>query len=177
MLIYSKVNSDKELSEILELQHKNLFENVSKEDREEHGFVTVKHTLEILKAMNIVCPHTIVKHEDKVVGFALSMTKDFAEDIEVLKPMFYEISKLVSDEKYIVMGQICIDKDFRKQGIFKGLYEFMKTVICLNTFDVIITEIDIKNVRSLNAHESVGFEGLKDFQAGDKNWRIVLLKI
>ncbi|PQB08466.1 hypothetical protein BST83_16045 [Polaribacter filamentus] len=177
MIQYTKAQSNNELEQILELQKNNLFENLSEEEKKEHGFVTIKHTFEILKAMNDVCPHTIAKFEDKVVGFALSMTKDFAEDIEVLKPMFYEISKLVSDEKYIVMGQISIDKDFRKQGVFKGLYEFMKTVICLNTFDAIITEIDIKNERSLNAHESVGFKVLKDFKAGDKNWRIVLLKI
>jgi len=176
MIIYTKVTSDRELNEILELQDKNLLENLSEEEKKEHGFVTIKHTFEILKAMNDVCSHTIAKHEDKVVGFALSMTKEFSEDIEVLKPMFHEISKLVSDENYIVMGQICIDIKYRKQGVFKGLYEFMKTDICLNTFDSIITEIDIKNERSLNAHEAIGFERLKDFKAGDKNWRIVLLK-
>jgi hypothetical protein len=130
MFTYTKVSSDKELSEILELQHKNLFENLSEEEKEKHGFVTIKHTLEILKAMQQSCPHTIAKHEGKVVGFALSMTKDFADDIAFLKPMFHEISKLVSTEKYIVMGQICIDKDFRKQGVFRGLYQFMKTFIC-----------------------------------------------
>ena len=177
MIIYTTSTTIEELKQILALQEKNLLENLSEEEKKEQGFVTIKHSLDILKKMNDVCPHTIAKFEDRVVGFALSMTKDFAEDIEVLKPMFYEISKLVSDEKYIVMGQICIDKDFRRQGVFKGLYEYMKTVICLNTFDAIITEIDIKNERSLTAHESVGFKGLKDFKAGDKNWRIVLLKI
>jgi len=176
MILYTKAQHNSELEQILELQKNNLLENLSEEEKKEHGFVTIKHTFEILKVMNDVCPHTIAKFENRVVGFALSMTKGFAEDIDVLKPMFHEISKLVSGEKYIVMGQICIDKDFRKLGIFKGLYEFMKTVICLNTFDTIITEIDIKNERSLKAHESVGFERLKDFKAGDKNWRIVLLK-
>ncbi|PQJ76623.1 GNAT family N-acetyltransferase [Polaribacter glomeratus] len=176
MIQYTKAQSNNELEQILELQKNNLFENLSEEEKKEHGFVTIKHTFDILKAMNDVCPHTIAKHEDKVVGFALSMTKEFAEDIEVLKPMFHEISKLVSNENYIVMGQICIHKKYRKQGVFKGLYEFMKTVICLNTFNSIITEIDIKNERSLNAHEAVGFVRLKDFKAGDKNWRIVLLK-
>jgi nitrite reductase/ring-hydroxylating ferredoxin subunit len=176
MIQYTKAQSNNELAQILELQKNNLFENLSEEEKKEHGFVTIKHTFDILKAMNDVCPHTIAKHEDKVVGFALSMTKEFAEDIEVLKPMFHEISKLVSDENYIVMGQICIHKQYRKQGVFKGLYEFMKTVICFNTFNAIITEIDIKNERSLNAHQAVGFERLKDFKAGDKNWRIVLLK-
>ncbi|MFQ3304994.1 MAG: putative GNAT superfamily acetyltransferase [Polaribacter sp.] len=177
MFTYTKVTADKELSEILDLQRKNLFQNLSKDDREEHGFVTIKHTLEILKAMQQACPHTIAKYEGKVVGFALSMTKDFANDIAVLKPMFDEISKLVSTEKYLVMGQICIAKDFRKQGVFRGLYQFMKTVICLNIFDAILTEIDLKNHSSLKAHESVGFLQLKDFKNENRSWRIVALKV
>jgi predicted GNAT superfamily acetyltransferase len=177
MITYTKVTVNAELEQILELQEKNLLENLSEEEKKEHGFVTIKHTLEILKAMNNACPHTIAKAENKVVGFALSMTKDFANDIAVLKPMFQEISKLVSDENYIVMGQICIDKNYRKQGVFRGLYDFMKTAICVNKFDAIITEIDIKNERSLKAHESIGFVHLKDFKAADKNWRIVSLKV
>ena len=127
--------------------------------------------------MNNACPHTIAKHGEKVVGFALSMTKDFVSKIDVLKPMFAEISKIVSDENYLVMGQICIDKNYRKLGVFKGLYQFMKSDICKNRYSSIITEIDIKNERSLNAHKSVGFELLKDFTTGDKKWRIVWLKV
>ena len=53
----------------------------------------------------------------------------------------------------------------------------MKTVTCLNTFDRILIDIDRKNHRSLKAHESIGFVYLKDFNAGDKNWRIVSLKV
>ncbi|MDP5107016.1 MAG: GNAT family N-acetyltransferase [Polaribacter sp.] len=177
MISYTKATSVDELKQIMELQKINLFENLSEEERKEQGFVTVKHTLEILQAMNNACPHTIAKHEEKVVGFALSMTKDFAGEIDVLKPMFAEISKIVADENYLVMGQICIDKNYRKQGVFKGLYHFMKSDICKNSYSSIITEIDIKNERSLNAHQSVGFELLKDFTAGDKNWRIVWLKV
>ena len=119
MIIYTTSTTIEELKQILVLQEKNLLDNLSEEEQKEHGFVTIKHTFEILKAMNDVCPHTIAKFEDKVVGFALSMTKDFAEDIEVLKPMFYEISKLVSDEKYIVMGQICIDKILESKASLK----------------------------------------------------------
>lgn len=177
MINYTKASSTNELEQIIALQKINLLENLSEEEKKEQGFVTVKHTLEILKVMNNACAHTIAKHKDKVVGFALSMTKDFAGEIEVLKPMFQEISKVVTDENYLVMGQICIDKNYRKQGIFKGLYQFMKTDICANKYNSIITEIDIKNERSLNAHQSVGFTLLKDFKADGKNWRIVLLKV
>ena len=75
------------------------------------------------------------------------------------------------------MGQICIDKKYRKQGVFKGLYNFMKTNAFSDNYDLIITEIDIHNSRSLKAHESVGFNKLKDYNSEDKNWRIVSLKI
>lgn len=177
MISYTKATSVDELKQIMELQKINLFENLSEEERKEQGFVTVKHTLEILQAMNNACPHTIAMHNDKVVGFALSMTKDFADEIAILKPMFAEISKIVSDENYLVMGQICINKNYRKLGIFKGLYQFMKLDICKNRYSSIITEIDSRNQRSLNAHESVGFKFLKDFTTGNKEWRIVWLKV
>ncbi len=177
MIVYSKASSEIELKQILELQNKNLPQSLFGKEKVNEGFVTVCHSIEVLKEMNNFCSHTIAKHKDKVVGYALSMTKDFALDIVVLKPMFHEISKIISDKKYIVMGQICIDKEFRGKGLFRGLYEFMKTTICLNDFEIIITEIDMTNQRSLKAHESIGFKKMKDYKYEDKNWRIVSLKV
>lgn len=177
MIYYTKVKTDKELLEILELQKKNLPENLSSTEKEKQGFVTVKHSFKILKKMNDMCEHTVAKHKDKVVGYALSMTKDFANDIEILKPMFTEISNTLPNENYLVMGQICIDKEFRGLGVFRGLYNFMKTEICNLEFSKIITEIDTKNSRSLRAHKSVGFKDLKDYVSDEKIWRIVFLEI
>jgi hypothetical protein len=177
MIVYTKASSEKELKQILGLQRKNLPKDLSNEEKSNEGFLTVEHTLEILKKMNDYCPHSIAKYNDKVVGFALPMTKDIGDEITVLKPMFYQINQIISDEKYMVMGQICIEKEFRKKGIFRGLYQFMKTDICPNKFDLIITEIDINNHRSINAHKSVGFTKMKDYKFEDKNWRIVSLKI
>ena len=64
-----------------------------------------------------------------------------------------------------------------KVSIQMVLQQFMKTVICLNTFDRILIEIDRKNHRSLKAHKSIGFVKLKYFNVGDNNWRIVSLKV
>jgi L-amino acid N-acyltransferase YncA len=75
------------------------------------------------------------------------------------------------------MGQICIDKEYRGQGVFRGLYQFMKTEICFSRFSSIITEIDVNNSRSLRAHNSIGFTKIKDYKCGDKNWRLVSLKV
>ena len=63
-----------------------------------------------------------------VVGFALVMLSNFRNEIEVLIPMFERIDELVpKDKTYVIMGQICVDKNYRKQGIFRGLYDFYRT--------------------------------------------------
>ena len=88
MITYSRASTLEELEQILTLQKNNLPENLSHKEKIEQGFVTVKHSLEILKRMNDECAHTIAKNNNKVVGYALSMTNNFASEIEVLKPMF-----------------------------------------------------------------------------------------
>lgn len=177
MVTYTQTTSIEELMQILALQEVNLLENLTVQEKRHHGFVTVKHTINILKKMHEVCPHTIAKFDNKVIGFALSMTKEFSNDIEILKPMFLEIDKTEISKNYIVMGQICIDKEYRKKGVFRGLYNYMKTEICKDNFDVIVTEIDVNNKVSLNAHQAIGFEQLIDYNFQGKNWRIVSLEV
>lgn len=176
MVTYHKTTSIEELKEILALQKRNLLQNLSKEEQEPQGFVTVEHSLEILIKMNKSCQHSIAKSNNKVIGYALSMTKEFANNIAVLKPMFKEIAKSTTNKNYIAMGQICIDKKYRGIGVFRGLYKFMQTDVC-SSYTAIITEIDTKNLRSLRAHKSVGFKKIKDYKADNKNWRIVSLEV
>lgn len=177
MIQYTRASSAEDLKQILELQKKNLPNGLSEKEKLKDGFVTVHHSFKILKEMNDTCAHTIAKFDDKVIGYALSMTKSFGDKIEVLKPMFDEISKLEKCNNYLVMGQICIDKEYRGKGLFRGLYNFMKTKVCATLFDEIITEIDVKNNRSINAHKAIGFETLKEYMANNQKWRIVSLKV
>ena len=111
------------------------------------------------------------------------MFQEFAEKIPVLVPMFRQIHHLkykgipLKDSRYVVMGQICIDKAYRTRGIFKGLYNTMKTVMN-NHFDYIITEISDQNIRSLQAHYKIGFTHLNTYTSADDTlWVIVLLDI
>lgn len=174
-IIYCRASTDEELNLILKLQKQNLPDSLSKSEIENEGFLTVVHTFEILKQMNDCCSHIIAKKGDEVVGYALCMHPKFADGIEVLRPMFSEINKIISGNlKYIIMGQICVDKNYRKKGIFRGLYGFMSQELKAN-FDIIITEVNAKNVRSLNAHKAVGFQVLKEYSADNKNWVIISL--
>ncbi|MCM4171265.1 N-acetyltransferase [Arenibacter sp. TNZ] len=174
-VVVTSCTKDSELQQILSLQQKNLITNLGPGEKEKEGFVTVSHTLELLTKMNTACPHIIAKDQEKVVGYALCMHPLFGNDIEVLKPMFKEIASVVPKaEPYMVMGQICIDKEYRRRGIFRKLYETMKNTI-QPYFTSIITEVDASNLRSLEAHYAVGFKDLKTYSAGGQDWKLIVL--
>ncbi|MEM8999426.1 MAG: GNAT family N-acetyltransferase [Bacteroidota bacterium] len=176
MIFYKQAATAYELEQILTLQQKNLPKNLSNEEIGSQGFLTVEHTFAVLQEMNQTCPHIIATEKNQVVGYALCMHPKFSRTIEVLRPMFYEINQVVSkNENYLVMGQICIAKEFRGKGIFRGLYETMKRTLPFG-FDHIITEVDTKNHRSMNAHSAIGFRELKRYTANGKEWSLIVLK-
>ncbi|RLD27242.1 MAG: N-acetyltransferase [Bacteroidetes bacterium] len=174
---YKRADSTEELNQILELQSINIPSSISKNELKTQGFVTVHHDFEILKSMNDKCPHIIAKSDKKVVGYALCMLKEFKEKIEVLKPMFKHIDNcLKQNDAYIVMGQVCIDKAFRKQGMFRGLYYYMKLQLQAE-FDMIVTEVDVANTKSLDAHYAIGFKTIYSYRSTQQDWEILYWKL
>ncbi len=176
MVSYKRAGTKYELQQILELQQYNLSTYLSEEECLREGFVTISHSFDLLKKMNDVCPHIIAKDENKVIGYALCMHPQFSEEIDLLKPMFQALRTIFSKhEKYIVMGQICIAKDYRKMGIFRSLYHTMKEVL-EPEFKSIVTEVNRSNQRSLNAHYSIGFRHLKTHKSKGRSWELIVLK-
>ena len=176
-IIYSRADSSTEMEEILVLQQKNLPGNIDEAEIATEGFLTVSHTSELLSRMNNVCPHIIAKSGDRLVGYALCMHPSFRDKIEVLKSMFVKIDALVDPGlDYIVMGQICIDKDYRRKGIFRGLYGFMRSEL-ESDYDMIITEVDDENRRSLDAHYAVGFKEMIVYPSHGRKWHMVGLEL
>ena len=180
MIKYTTAKTISDLRQIIDLQAANLPANISEEEFHKEGFVTVKHDLNLLKEMNGITPHIIAKKGEKIIGYTLSMNKVFQSRIPVLKPMFEQIDALSFEDNplscadYIIMGQVCIAKGYRGQGIFRGLYHEMKSSLS-SKYPYVITEIDYLNKRSLKAHQKVGFEQLHEYHSADeKHWIIVL---
>ena len=174
----------KNLPDILTLQQENLVQNRSLENIQKEGFVTVVHSLQNLKKICGSYTHSIALDENnKVVGFALIMLKEYRNEIEILKPLFNLIDTLSFDQirlqnaPYFVMGQVCVAKNVRKQGVFSKLYahliERTKT-----DFDYIITEISSKNPLSLKAHAAVGFKLVHQHKSDlGEEWNVVILTL
>ena len=175
MIGYKRATRKYELEQILQLQRDNLPSVVSEEIKKTEGFVTVHHDFDILNRMNEACPHIIATNDEMVVGYTLCMHPKFGDEIEVLKPMFAEITRILgTDEKYIAMGQVCVAKAYRRQGIFRNLYNYMLDEI-KPEFNCIITEVDCKNTRSLKAHYGIGFKLLSRYQSGGHDWELIRL--
>lgn len=173
-ILYKRASTLEELEQIRELQLQNSSQNITYEEKLQEGFVTVQHTVALLEQMNTACAHIIAKEGEKVVGFALVMLSNFRNEIEVLIPMFERIDALLPPNKsYVIMGQVCVDKNYRKQGIFRGLYDFYRTQL-QHEFDYLITEVAAINQRSMNAHESIGFKKIDSYEEDGINWNIML---
>ncbi|GAA0879120.1 hypothetical protein GCM10009119_20880 [Algoriphagus jejuensis] len=178
MIQFKPAESPEELQGILGLQHSNLPKNISATEKSEQGFVTVNHSYEQLLEMNAIAPHLIAKEDGRVIGYVLAMTKASKALVPVLVPMFRQFDrvnfggKLVADFDYMVIGQICVDKNHRGQGIFDRMYEAYGALFS-ERFDFAITEIAVSNVRSIKAHQRVGFEVIHEFSDETEDWVIV----
>jgi len=179
MIKYQLTTTTKELEEIIALQQKNLPVNISRSEITEQGFVSAQHSLELLTKMHDEHPHVIAKDGEKVVGYALCMLQEFRNEIPLLTPMFTQtdaaIKALNEPINYMVMGQVCVDKAYRKRGIFRALYNYMKENIS-KEYNAIITEVDVKNIRSVNAHKAIGFTILKEHKSNHQTWQLILLR-
>ena len=166
---YSRSKNELELQKVLELQKRNTRRVLSSEELRSEGFVTVVHDLDLLKKMHRSCPHILAKKGEEIVGYALAMVSDFRDEIPILVPLFELIDRLLPDSKYLVMGQICIDKSFRGKGIFSQMYQYYRDQLH-NSYDCLVTEVSSGNQRSLQAHLHIGFEHLYTHVENQEEW-------
>ena len=173
-IIYTRAKTSEELIQIRTLQFQNISTNITSAEKQQEGFVTVQHSLELLEQMNAACANIIAKEDQKVVGFALVMLPKFRNEIEILIPMFEKIETIMPlNKSYVIMGQICVDKNYRRKGVFRQLYLFYKEEL-QKKFDFLITEVAAINLRSINAHQSVGFKTIEIYEDKGILWHIML---
>ena len=180
MIIYTTAANKADLNAISVLQKANLRKNLSKEDVETYGFVTVDHSLEMLEELHAIEPQIIAKDGAEVIAYVLAMTKKSRYDIPIICPMFEEFDKviykgkLVSDYNYMVVGQVCIHKNYRGMGVFEKCFQVYKNTF-VDRYEFSITEIAVTNHRSRKAHKKVGFEEIHFYKdVNDTEWVIVV---
>lgn len=103
-IVYTVTQSDQDLQQILELQRANLPDQLTSQELQSQGFVTLRHDLDILRLMHQVYPHVIAKYADtddhknnnRVIGYALCMMKN----AEPLLPTFAGVFQIIESIPY-----------------------------------------------------------------------------
>ena len=179
---YTTVVDERDVRQIHELQSANHHSVVDPEAAVSEGFTSVRHRLDVLAAMNREYPSIVAKDGDAVCGYCLMMPRTFRAQVPELESMFATLEplhwhgeRLADNPRWFVMGQVCVAAGFRGRGLFDGMYAKLREVYSPE-FDLAITEISHRNLRSLRAHRRVGFETLlaHDGATADEQWEIVV---
>ncbi len=179
MIEFTRTKTKQDLWGILALQKENLIQNISEEEKKSQGFVMVQHSYDIMESLHSIEPHIIAKDGHLVAAYCLAMTKHSRKDIPMLIPMFEQFDildykgKKVSEYNYMSVGQVCVGKAYRGQGIFQQLYETYRDSF-RDEYEFAITEVSTHNFRSMKAHQKIGFEVIKTFKDEFEEWAIVI---
>ena len=179
MITIKRVTETAELEGIKLLQQENLKTNLTGEEILAEGFVTAEYSLDFLKIMHEAGPSIIAKDDELVIGYALVADKLIRHHHDLLADLFNTIDntlykgKLLKDTKYVVVGQLCVSKQYRGMGLVQQMYDHYRN--CLSgQFDCCITDIAQGNPRSLKAHIKAGFQVISTLNFGGVKWDIVL---
>ncbi len=178
MIETSLVTGRADLEQILELQRENHRDVVSSDDAQREGFVTVAHTLDTLEGMHALAPSIIARAGADLAGYALVMPVETRTLVPILEPMFRQLEALswrgepLTARPYYVMGQICVARRYRGQGVFDALYREHRARYA-SRFAACVTEIATRNTRSMRAHARVGFELVKTYRDATDEWAVV----
>src|SRR4051812_31019214 len=168
------VTGDGELKQILDLQRRNLARNLGEREIAENGFVTVEHTLDVLRRMHGLVPSIVARDGDELAGYALVMSVERRSFIPVLEPMFQRLDALgLFQRRFYVMGQICVASPYRGRGVFDLLYGAHREHL-RGRFESVVTEVSTRNPRSLRAHRRIGFEELERYRDATDEWVLLI---
>lgn len=175
----TRVSRPDEIIGIRDLQSLNLKQNITAEEAIEQGFLTAAYTIDYLQEMNSASRSIIAKDGDKVVGYALVATKDVRKGHDLIEGLFDAIDaceyngKSLKDVNYVVVGQLCVAKEYRGQDLVQKLYGHFRDCLS-NEFTYLVTDVAKANVRSLKAHKKRGFKIINELIYGGFGWDIVL---
>lgn len=179
---YTLVRGLRDLEQILALQAENHRDCIDAATAAQDGFTSVRHDPHVLGAMNHAHPSAIAVCGDVLAGYCLMMGQQFRDQVPMLAPLFalfdrlqWRGTPLAGNPRWFVMGQVCVARAFRGQGVFDGLYRQLRDAYAAQ-FDFVVTEISQRNVRSMRAHRRVGFETLEVYHdaAANEDWAVVV---
>ena len=175
-MITTRIGNKSDINGVLSLQEKYLFRNLSEIERES-GFVTTPFTVpqleEIIKQNGIFVAEN-EKHE--IVAYAFAGSWKYFEQWEIFNYMVSRFPQLsfngneITTQNSFQYGPVCIEKDYRGQGVLNLIFEEMR-IEFLKKYPLSITFINKVNAISTRAHtKKLGWEIIDEFQFNNNTY-------
>merc|ERR1711941_239747 len=116
------------------------------------------HTPNVVAVANVAGSQTVVGYSLGMLPEHLPLVKDANGD-KVLKPLHDLLitlqwkGRLLMDSKWMMGGQLCVARTFRKRGLAVKIYDLQSELGKAAGFSALVTEVDALNIPSLRAHE------------------------
>ena len=179
MAIIKMVQTEQELKGLKNLQNANLRRLIGEEEAMKEGFVTSEYSLELLEKMHQEHPSIIAKEGDEVVGYVIVTNKSVLGEHDEIDHLFHTVDEmefngeLLKNCTYILVGQLCVGKSHRGQGLVQAMYKYYKENFS-QQYQYLVTDISQANPRSIKAHKKSGFETIGVIEQVGTGWDIVL---
>ncbi|KAJ3320118.1 hypothetical protein HDV06_005683 [Boothiomyces sp. JEL0866] len=166
---------ERHLSQILHLSKINNKNNLTLEQQSE-GFTTAEYSLEFMQKLHAETPAVVALDNDQVVGYVIAVPKHLAAHHPLLEDMVNQIDqneyKPFKSMEYIVVGQLCVAKDYRGMGLVPRMYTQLKNEY--QRFDCAVTDIDQRNIRSKKAHLKSGWKVFGEIEYSGIQFELII---
>lgn len=163
---------------VLDLQKRYLVSNLTEEEKKS-GFVTTPFSVEQLTYVINNEGLFIAKDNNKIIAYIFAESWDFFSQYPIFEYMISLFPKLkfldfgFSTKNSFQYGPICIDKNYRGQGLINSLFEFMRIHV-VKKYPLGLTFINKTNISSLKAHtQKLKWTIIGDFQFNNNEYLIL----
>jgi L-amino acid N-acyltransferase YncA len=141
---------DEDLAGIHELLERNFAGNLS-ESQKKDGFLSIRFDGDQLREMADDGIMIVALSGSRVVGFLSTQTCRYNLTIPIAGAMIETLSDSIEQQRTLVCGPVCIDSEFRGQGVFEQMYAHLIRESS-GIYTTGITFVSAGNPRSIAAH-------------------------
>ncbi len=167
---------------IFRLQTANLVDNLGPDERDD-GFLAAGFNLpqidQIARDVGII----VAEEQGVVVGCLCILRPEFEHSPPAMTEMVRRLDqvrfgdRLLCDQRPVVYGPVVIDREQRRRGGLRGLYERMLQEVA-GRFEVGVALVAEENRHSVNAHvEGLGMTPVGGFECGGRRYLILAFSV
>jgi hypothetical protein len=176
---YKRPGSD-DFEQMVILQNKNLASTLTSSEKAD-GFLSEAFSAEKFKAIDDDLCVLICKDKNRMCGYLCVSSIEHNKKVPLVEAMVKRFPHIIYHGKPLttyniaIYGPVCIDKDYRGQGILLNLYNALPQFLLkehseLDLYAVLISSL---NQRSVNAHKKLGMEIIGEYEF-NKNTFLIL---